>query len=155
MISIAPIVPRKWCRVRSEVSCMALGSRACSADHHLDARPIIEEDKARRLAKIYEAYLDKEISWDDLRLFAETLDRFLPGDYEMLREKETFQTLRGRDAEVLLRLTGLGLLIEDIHRQQWDVVDATLIFDDPDEIEKEERVYRRTEFGNRMVSILG
>lgn len=40
MISIAPIVPRKWCRVRSEVSCMALGSRACSADHHLDARPI-------------------------------------------------------------------------------------------------------------------
>lgn len=115
----------------------------------------IEEDKARRLAKIYEAYLDKEISWDDLRLFAETLDRFLPGDYEMLREKETFQTLRGRDAEVLLRLTGLGLLIEDIHRQQWDVVDTTLIFDDPDEIEKEERVYRRTEFGNRMVSILG
>lgn len=97
----------------------------------------IEEDKARRLAKIYEAYLDKEISWDDLRLFAETLDRFLPGDYEMLREKETFQTLRGRDAEVLLRLTGLGLLIEDIHRQQWDVVDTTLIFDDPDEIEKE------------------
>lgn len=62
---------------------------------------------------------------------------------------------RGRDAEVLLRLTGLGLLIEDIHRQQWDVVDTTLIFDDPDEIEKEERVYRRTEFGNRMVSILG
>lgn len=61
----------------------------------------------------------------------------------------------GRDAEVLLRLTGLGLLIEDIHRQQWDVVDTTLIFDDPDEIEKEERVYRRTEFGNRMVSILG
>lgn len=44
----------------------------------------IEEDKARRLAKIYEAYLDKEISWDDLRLFAETLDRFLPGDYERL-----------------------------------------------------------------------
>lgn len=42
MISIAPIVPRKWCRVRSEVSCMALGSRACSADHHLDARPITQ-----------------------------------------------------------------------------------------------------------------
>lgn len=115
----------------------------------------IEEDKARRLAKIYEAYLDKEISWGDLRLFAETLDRFLPGDYEMLREKETFQTLRGKDTEVLLRLTGLGLLIEDIHRQQWDVVDETLTFDDPGDIEKEERVYRRTEFGNRMVSILG
>lgn len=83
------------------------------------SKDTLRRNKARRLAKIYEAYLDKEISWDDLRLFAETLDRFLPGDYEMLREKETFQTLRGRDAEVLLRLTGLGLLIEDIHRQQW------------------------------------
>lgn len=47
------------------------------------------------------------------------------------------------------------MLIEDIHRQQWDVVDETLTFDDPGDIEKEERVYRRTEFGNRMVSILG
>lgn len=115
----------------------------------------IEENKARRLAKIYEAYLDKGISWDDLRLFAETLDRFLPGDYEMLREKETFQTLRGRETEVLLRLTGLGLLIEDIHQPQWAVLDEVLTIDDPDDVEKEERVYRRTEFGNKMVSILG
>ena len=114
----------------------------------------IETDKARRLAKIYEAYLDKGISWDDLRLFAETLDRFLPGDYEMLREKEAFQTLRGRETEVLLRLTGLGLLIEDIHRPQWRVLDEVLTIDDPDDIEREERIYRRTEFGNRMVSIL-
>lgn len=115
----------------------------------------IEESKARRLAKIYEAYLNKDICWDDLRVFAEVLERFLPGDYEVLREKESFQTFGGREAEALLRLTGLGLLIEDIHQPQIHELDGTLIINDPSDIEQEERVYRRTEFGDKMVSMLG
>lgn len=115
----------------------------------------IEADKARWLAKIYEAYLDKEISWDELRVFAETLDRFLPGDYKVLREKEVFQTFGGRETEALLRLTGLGLLVEDIHQPQFHVLDEVLSLNDSDDIEQEERIYRRTEFGNKMVSILG
>ena len=86
----------------------------------------IEEDKTRRPAKIYEAYLDKKICWNNLHVFAEALNRFLSGDYKMLREKEIFQTFRGRETRVLLRLSRMGLLIEDIYQPQWRVLDGAL-----------------------------
>ena len=59
-------------------------------------------------------------------MFAEALNRFLSGDYKMLREKEIFQTFRGRETRVLLRLSRMGLLIEDIYQPQWRVLDGAL-----------------------------
>lgn len=114
-----------------------------------------EGEKARWLAKAYEAYLDGFLDWNELRVFSEVIDRFLPGDYETLREKDYFETFNGKETESLLRLTGLGLLIEDIHQTSVTKLNGTVTINDPDIMAGEKRIYRRTELGDKVVRMLG
>lgn len=41
-------------------------------------------EKPQQLAKLYLAYLDGVIDWNELTKYAEVVDRFLPGDSEFL-----------------------------------------------------------------------
>lgn len=112
-------------------------------------------EKPQKLAKLYLAYLDEKIDWINLRKYAEVVDRFLPGDIEVLCSSEQFKTIRDEDTEVLQRLVALGLVIEEIRKSniQHDGK-GTIIIDDPEVIELRERCYKRTYFGEILVKII-
>lgn len=110
----------------------------------------IDCDKPKLLAKIYLAYLDDKISWDELTLFAETIDRLLPGDVTF------FVSSKARTLKVfvpvtptLLRLSALGLYEEC---QTESVVPNTLgTISIPATKTKN---YNRTAFGNKLHAII-
>ena len=75
----------------------------------------ITYDKPRMLAKLYLAYLDGKIVWEEFAMYAEVIDRFLMLDCDCLAsEYETYITYRNIGAESILRLVALGLMIEDV-----------------------------------------
>lgn len=86
-------------------------------------------DKPAMLAKLYLAYLDAKIDWNEFLVFSEILDRFLVGDCCTLCKSSTYATQKGIGNESILRLMGLGLLIEDIRHTEVEVSDGTLSFD--------------------------
>ena len=118
----------------------------------------IDYGKPQMLAKIYLAYLDGEIIWEELTMYAEVIDRFLLLDCNFIvSDAESYKTYRNIGAEPILRLVALGLMVEDIGE--------TLIEDDGDgglsitssSIERsktKERVYKKTEFGEKLAIIL-
>ena len=65
------------------------------------------------LSKIYLAYLDEKIKWNDLVLLSEVVDRLLPGDYNELASAQTFTTKDGAGDHIMLRLEAIGLIIEE------------------------------------------
>lgn len=115
-------------------------------------------DKPRMLAKIYLAYLDGDINWEELTIYAEIVDRFLPGDYAFLASNSTkFVTYANIGSEALLRLMALGLVAEEVSRAPlvsdgrggWAVSASSINL-----ANKKRKDYVRTEFGQRLVSIV-
>lgn len=111
-------------------------------------------DKPRFLAKIYIAYIDGEISWQDVCKYSEVIDRFLPGDYGTLCSGETYKTEKDEGTDALQRLIALGLIIEEIRKSNVIQDGGTINIDPPEIMEKKERLYRRTEFGNVLIGII-
>lgn len=108
-------------------------------------------EKPKMIAKLYLAFLYKDINWDSFTMYAEVIDRFLPGDFIVLSNGGI--TLTNHDGhEAILRLEALGLMAEK--RSDYHVISGgTLGEDIPDETD-EERTYIRTAFGEKLVSIL-
>jgi hypothetical protein len=110
------------------------------------------------LAKLYLAYLDGTIIWEELTMYAEVIDRFLLLDCKFLMsESDAYKTYRNIGAEPILRLVALGLMVEDIGQ--------TLFVDDGrgglsitstsmERSKKKERIYKKTEFGEKLATIL-
>lgn len=74
----------------------------------------ISFDKPAMLAKLYLAYLDEKILWEEFTMYAEVIDRFLLLDCRTLTsEASSFHTNRNIGAESILRLVALGLMAED------------------------------------------
>ena len=77
----------------------------------------ISFDKPQMLAKLYLAYLDGTIIWEEFTMFAEIVDRFLPGDITILYEYSR-DTIDTRAVEPVIdriqRLISVGLLTEKI-----------------------------------------
>ena len=118
----------------------------------------ISYDKPQLLAKLYLAYLDETIVWEEFVMYAEVIDRFLPLDCSMLLSQvTTFHTNRNIGAESILRLVGLGLMAED---NSITLTEARKIKEgDTRSISKmrsdsQKKVYRRTEFGRILTDIL-
>ena len=114
----------------------------------------IQAEKADMLAKLYLAYLDIKISWNDLSKYSEVIDRFLPGDYAVLRSASTYKTEFDRDTDSIQRLIALGLVIEGFRTMAIQEENGTLSIDPPELREKSERNYTRTKFGSILVDIL-
>lgn len=108
-------------------------------------------EKPKMIAKLYLAYLNNAINWDSFTMYAEVIDRFLPGDYNVLCNGDI--TLTSHDGnEAILRLEALGLMAEK--RIDYHVISGGTFGEDiPDETD-EERTYIRTAFGEKLVSIL-
>jgi len=114
----------------------------------------IEDEQAKHLAILYAAFLDEKISFTELRLLSQVLERLLPGDYEMLKSNDQARTFRETESDAIMRLVGLGLMIELPRKAALMVDDGVASIDDPEEMAKEERNYRRTALGDKLVSIV-
>lgn len=110
--------------------------------------------KAKFLSKIYLAFLRNKITWIEVCKYGETIDRFLPGDYDMLKKSAEYSTLHDRETDTIQRLISLGLVIEEIRKSNVKHKEGTVIIDDPEDMEKKERNYVRTEYGSKLVDIL-
>lgn len=69
----------------------------------------IDEHKPEFIAKLYLAFLDERLTWEELTVSAEIIDRLLPGDYELLKKSQTFTVTNNQGTENALRLVALGL----------------------------------------------
>lgn len=73
---------------------------------------MLEMEKPTMLAKLYMAYLEKQISWNEFAKYSIVTERFLYGDYEVL-EKGTIRVSDETNIDdAILRLEALGLMIE-------------------------------------------
>lgn len=107
----------------------------------------IDYDKPVMLAKLYLAYLREFISWHELTMYAEAVDRFLIGDEKLLYVNETAKVTRKHANSGLARLTALGLMIENI---TWaEVSGETLNLSNGEECQ-----YELTPFGRKLANIL-
>ena len=118
----------------------------------------IDTEKPEMLAKLYLAYLDGKILWVEFTMYAEVIDRLLPGDYAFLKDHEEVKTLRNLGCEPLLRLMAQGLVAEKYYTTPFELRSNGNIGFMPNSFKKMEnqlREYRWTEFGNKLVEILG
>lgn len=115
----------------------------------------IQTEKAEMIAKLYLSYLDMDITWVDFTKYAEVIDRFLPGDYDILQSASIYKTKHDKETDSIQRLIALGLVIEGFRTMATQEENGTLSIDPPELREKKERNYSRTEFGDILVKILG
>ncbi len=118
----------------------------------------ISFDKPQMLAKLYLAYLDGTIIWEEFTMYAETIDRFLLLDKGMLISS-AHKTIvyENIGAECILRLVALGLMVEttdtSIFSQELNG-SFSLTVESLKKAVATERVYERTEFGEKLANIL-
>lgn len=112
-------------------------------------------EKPKMLAKLYLAYLDGRIIWEEFTMFAEVVDRFLPMDYKMLLHDQV-TTIRNIGSEPLLRLMALGLMAEKYYNTPFveHRGGISMTVDSMKKMLQNERVYQRTEFGDKLVALL-
>lgn len=112
-------------------------------------------EKPKMLAKLYLAYLDDKIIWEEFAMFAEVVDRFLPMDYKMLLHDQ-ITTIRNIGSEPLLRLMALGLMAEKYYSTPFVEHGGgiSITADSAKKMFQNERVYQRTEFGDKLVALL-
>lgn len=118
----------------------------------------IDYNKPQMLAKLYLAYLDEKINWDEFAMYAEITDRFLATDYKTLLSDTTIFRIRSNfGAESILRLAALGLMVEDnsislseAKNQLNDEYRSALRISNDSRVKK----YKRTDFGRKLVTIL-
>lgn len=118
----------------------------------------ISYDKPKLLAKLYLAYLDGAIIWEELTMYAEVIDRFLLLDCRTLISADgKIIVHRNIGGESVLRLVALGLMTE--------VTDTSAFIEDGNGgyaltwgslscSHSLDKNYIRTEFGNKLAEIL-
>lgn len=76
-------------------------------------------EKPQMLAKLYLAYLDSKITWNELTMYAEIVDRFLPGDWNLLDEnKLSACTPESVSIDGVQRLISMGLVSQKWQKSQ-------------------------------------
>ena len=114
-------------------------------------------DKPKMLAKLYAAYLDGFIIWEELTMYAEVIDRFLPLDCNTLISESTQITVhRNIGGESVLRLVALGLMTETNENSIFEqtangfgISTASM-----ERFASNDKTYKRTEFGDKLAKIL-
>lgn len=118
----------------------------------------ISYDKPKMLAKLYMAYLDDSIIWEEFVMYSEVVDRFLPLDSNyLITEAETTTVTQNIGGEVVLRLVGLGLMTEIVDKSpftQRKNGNYSLTIDSLKRSISTDREYKRTEFGEKLAQIL-
>ena len=106
-------------------------------------------DKAQMLAKLYLAYLNERISWQDFTKYSEVLDRLMPGDYTELCNGIWSDINDADVSDSLLRLVSLGLVVSHNKGVKTGDSPGSLVF--PDAAVKD---YEITKFGSIFLDCL-
>lgn len=116
----------------------------------------IEENKPRLLAKLFIAYLNRRIEWIDLTSYAVIIERLLPNDLETLISCERLNTNTTCINDSILRLSALGLIIEDGTNSIFTVntYGVGITSDSMGHFAHGDKEYMRTQFGEKLVSIV-
>lgn len=118
----------------------------------------ISYDKPKMLSKLYLAYLREEIIWTEFTMYAEVVDRFLPGDYEMfIPGVDEYITYRNIGSDSILRLVALGLLAEESSYQSLFTDDGmggfAVTTESMNQAKDKKRIYKKTEFGEGFAKL--
>ena len=118
----------------------------------------VSYEKPQMLAKLYLAYLDGIIIWEEMTMYAEVIDRFLLTDSNMLLSADGTVTIyRNIGGESVLRLVALGLMTETTEKSpfvQHGSGGYGINFDGITRSTSTDKTYKRTEFGNKLANIL-
>ena len=118
----------------------------------------ISYDKPNMLAKLYLAYLHEDIVWQEFAMYAEVIDRFLPGDCSLLcANTDKCTSRKNLGVEAVLRLISLGLMCEIPGRSLFtDDGHGGFVVTKNSMIRErmQEKNYKRTEFGEQLANIL-
>ena len=117
----------------------------------------VGRDKPEMLAALYIAFLDGLISWQEFTCYAETIGRFLPGDYEWLEGHDDYRASEGEVDAAALRLAGLGLVLETDNGNPFTVRgngNVTITSASLESAARRVHEYTRTGFGDRLVEML-
>ena len=118
----------------------------------------VNYDKPQMLAKIYLAYLDELITWEELTMYAEVIDRFLVLDCgTLISNSGEVITFHNVGAESVLRLVALGLMAEETSNSLFEETSRggfAVTTSSMNRASLKERRYKRTEFGSKLADIL-
>lgn len=118
----------------------------------------INYEKPKMLAKLYLAYLDAVIVWEEMTMYSEVIDRMLLLDYNTLvSDSDEFIVHRNIGGEAILRLVALGLMADITNASPFEEEDNGSIgmtWDSLISYQTNDRTYRRTEFGEKLANIL-
>lgn len=107
-------------------------------------------EKPQQLAKLYLAYLDGVIDWNELTKYAEVVDRFLPGDKEfLLKERALCHTISVPIPDAFLRLAALGVYEEYMTDIRVPTTIGSITIP-----AKQQKTYKTTAFGEKLQDIL-
>lgn len=109
----------------------------------------IQYEKPEMLAKLYIAYLEQKIDWRKLTIYAEIVDRLLPGDYELLCSNFPPKQQRFLVDSGFIRLESLGLVFNELENYYDDKKEGTLVL-----MSGIDCHYALTSFGNELIQIL-
>ena len=107
-------------------------------------------EKPQQLAKLYLAYLDGVIDWNELTKYAEVVDRFLPGDREfLLKERALYHTILVPIPDAFLRLAALG-----IYEEYMTDISVPTTLGSITIPAKQQKTFKTTAFGEKLQDIL-
>ncbi len=110
----------------------------------------ISYDKSQMLAKLYLAYLDDMINFEDFTKYAEVIDRLLPGDKDyLLNDRALYRTISAPIPDSFIRLSSLGIFQEQITDIRIPTTVGSITIP-----AKQEKTYKLTGFGEKLQDIL-
>ena len=117
----------------------------------------LDFEKPNLLAKLYLAYLDRKLSWDEFCSYSEVIDKLLKCDLMFLINNDKCRTTNNVVPSELLRLTGVGLMngYQNDSLFESDGHGGVAVFSSSfDRVNSKERIYERTDFGQKLVDII-
>ena len=117
----------------------------------------LDFEKPEILAKLYLAYLDQHISWNEFCAYSEITNSLLRMDIDYLKNNQTVSTKNNIITSELLRLTGSGMMYSYQNDSPW--VDNgqggfVVKVNDFERVKSKERIFTRTEFGEKFINII-
>lgn len=106
----------------------------------------LEYEKPKMLAKLYLAFLNEKIGWEDFSSYAAILKSLIPADIMLLGKEETVKTKQSESAAAL-RLLSFGLIYEN----EGPLYPSNSEFDT---VTDEHKLYVKTQYGKLFADIV-
>lgn len=117
----------------------------------------LDFEKPEILAKLYLAYLDQHISWNEFCAYSEITNSLLRMDIDYLKNNQTVLTKNNIITSELLRLTGSGMMYSYQNDSPWvenEQGGLVINVNDFERVKSKERIFTRTEFGEKYIKII-